>query len=616
MNHACSRKSLTLDTTPSGSSLYIVEQLSKTVTKPTKETDPTSIVEDSEPERAVGGMEEEDDTLEKEAALASPMKGSESREVGKSLIKAKQEPLEPRALARFPGLSIRLISSHFCNTLGTKRMIIQFAPQRNTFFPSSTPTSKSVMAIHPTLLTSAMPTAVAPADAHITHVQLRDLILCLREPGIVNYIHDQGILEHDLHAPPGTPPRIIAAPEFHPNTLAVLRIPDTNNILYATGGQEADLHFSYHTIYGSTLASSSSAASSSASPSSPPRQKRFHPSSTSKLIWQFSKRLENCSINNSVILTNTLGLAYSNESSVEPRVINDRVKTYEKPKRSRIPKIIRTRNLSQRCSTYVYFITALALPKAEGLPFWLPLNALAASFSTAFSADDAKFAVASQEGVVAVWDVRSAKSMKVFQMNKTTGLGPGSSGTGGLWASGAAAAGRSNSAASGWLFEDVHFHGGGAGTLRPPGWSIKFGGGIGGSGREVLAFTEHSNLLHVVDAKTFETEEIVRVPAAKGPAMTPTPLTPSATGTRPSSTRTASESSLASGSRSRPSGLPSVDYVYSQLPGFARRGTRFAGPLTFSTQKDRALRDTQERRVQRAREIVARRLGRRDNGES
>ncbi|KAF8335161.1 hypothetical protein F5887DRAFT_1063413 [Amanita rubescens] len=420
------------------------------------------------------------------------------------------------------------------------------------------------MAIHPTLLTSGKPTAVAAADAHITHVQLRDLILCPREPGIVNYIHDQGIVEHDLHAPPGTPPRIIAAPEFHPNTLAALRIPDTNDILYAAGGQEADLHFSYHT---------------------------------------FSKHLENCSINNSVVLTNSLGLAYSNESSVEPRVIvsnNDfTIKLFDVPLRTTGSK--HTRNLKEVGSLKLTVPvnhtslspdsrTVLSVGDSSevflhhvsgGLPFWLPPNALAASFSTAFSADGAKFAVASQEGVVAVWDVRSTKPMKVFQTNKTTGLGP-------------AAAGWSNSAASGWLFEDVHFHGGGAGTVRPPGWSVrsvKFGGGIGGSGREVLAFTEHSNLMHVVDAKTFETEEIVRVPVARGPALTPAPLTPAATGTRPSSTRTASESSLTSGSRSRPSGLPSVDY------------------------RDRELRDIQERRVQRAREIVARRLGRRDSGD-
>lgn len=40
------------------------------------------------------------------------------------------------------------------------------------------------------------------------------------------------------------------------------------------------------------------------------------------------------------------------------------------------------------------------------------------------------------------------------------------------------------------------------------------------------------------------------------------------------------------------------------------------GPLTFSTQRDRELRDIQERRVQRAREIVARRLGRGDSDDA
>jgi hypothetical protein len=43
--------------------------------------------EDPKPERAIGGMEsEEDDTLEKQAALSSPMKGSEFRQVGKVRI--------------------------------------------------------------------------------------------------------------------------------------------------------------------------------------------------------------------------------------------------------------------------------------------------------------------------------------------------------------------------------------------------------------------------------------------------------------------------------------------------------------------------------------------------
>lgn len=56
----------------------------KTVAK-AKESE-LSIVEDSEPERTIGGMEEEDDTVEKEAALASPMKGSESRRAAKVCI--------------------------------------------------------------------------------------------------------------------------------------------------------------------------------------------------------------------------------------------------------------------------------------------------------------------------------------------------------------------------------------------------------------------------------------------------------------------------------------------------------------------------------------------------
>ena len=44
-----------------------------------------------------------------------------------------------------------------------------------------------------------------PADTLIPHLclssQLRDLIICPREPGLVNYVHDYSIVEHDLYAP-------------------------------------------------------------------------------------------------------------------------------------------------------------------------------------------------------------------------------------------------------------------------------------------------------------------------------------------------------------------------------------------------------------------------------
>ena len=60
--------------------------MSKTITKHQAKEPQDDIVEDSEPECPSGGMREEDDTLEKEAAMSSPMKGSESRKVSKAHI--------------------------------------------------------------------------------------------------------------------------------------------------------------------------------------------------------------------------------------------------------------------------------------------------------------------------------------------------------------------------------------------------------------------------------------------------------------------------------------------------------------------------------------------------
>ena len=123
-------------------------------------------------------------------------------------------------------------------------------------------------------------------------------------------------------------------------------------------------------------------------------------------------------------------------------------------------------------------------------PFDTPTNvhpshgagALPASFCTAFSPSGSKFAVASQEGMVAVWDVRSRKPMKVFTTDRSRAP-PG--GAGGMARSGSRATG----AASGWLYEDswdwtMPGH-------KAPGWgvrNVKFNTGIGG--KEVMTFTE------------------------------------------------------------------------------------------------------------------------------
>ncbi len=102
------------------------------------------------------------------------------------------------------------------------------------------------------------------------------------------------------------------------------------------------------------------------------------------------------------------------------------------------------------------------------------VSSIPASFSSSFSADGSKFAVASQEGVVVVWDVRSTKPLKVFNTDKSRSPSTGRIATG---------------AASGWVYDAPwDWARGGA---RAPGWgvrSVKFS--PPGVGREVMTFTE------------------------------------------------------------------------------------------------------------------------------
>lgn len=109
----------------------------------------------------------------------------------------------------------------------------------------------------------------------------------------------------------------------------------------------------------------------------------------------------------------------------------------------------------------------LMLPPPDSSPILYP-SSLAASFSTAFSSDGMKFAVASQEGVIAVWDVRSTKPIKVIQTDKSRGI----------------------SSDDGYLSDDPTDWT--RGRSKAPGFSVrnvKFGGG-GVSGKEVMVFTE------------------------------------------------------------------------------------------------------------------------------
>ena len=76
-----------------------------------------------------------------------------------------------------------------------------------------------------------------------------------------------------------------------------------------------------------------------------------------------------------------------------------------------------------------------------------PLQAPAHSANRSVSPSSSKFAVATHEGMVAVWDVRSRQPMKMFTTDRNRAP-PG--GAGGMARSG----NRATGAASGWLYKD------------------------------------------------------------------------------------------------------------------------------------------------------------------
>lgn len=111
-----------------------------------------------------------------------------------------------------------------------------------------------------------------------------------------------------------------------------------------------------------------------------------------------------------------------------------------------------------------------------------------ACFTTAWSTDGMRFAVASQEGLIRLWDIRSKEAIAGWE------TGPKCTGEGGAMSADAQRA---------WF----DFSGG-----APP-WGIrtlKFARNA--SGRELLVFTEHISRVHVIDADTFLTHDILRIP--------------------------------------------------------------------------------------------------------
>lgn len=371
------------------------------------------------------------------------------------------------------------------------------------------------------LLQSPAPSAVAPARVTIGHVQLRDVLICPHEKGVVTYPHDGTIIEHDIYAS-SAPHRPLAELGFIPNSLSSLTLPDSGDTLLAAGGQEAELYLSLFSPSSQTCGQDGAA----------PRPRQGFGSK----LWESKYTIKHGSINNSVLLT-SLSLTGAHQSSAEPRVIvsnNDKTvkffdiavrREWEDRAASRLVDAGQLRldvpvnhssispdGRTLLCvgdSSEIYLhrisggahitvsplVTLSLAPYMQSIPYGSMSHSstisIPASFSSAFSADGSKFAVASQEGVVAVWDVRSTKPLKVIQTDKSR---PSRSST-------------SNLGPMGWLYDNPWD------WSRAPGWgarSVKFS--PASVGREILTFTEHTSLLHIVDARTFETEEVIRVP--------------------------------------------------------------------------------------------------------
>ncbi|WVQ98832.1 hypothetical protein IAU59_005963 [Kwoniella sp. CBS 9459] len=164
-----------------------------------------------------------------------------------------------------------------------------------------------------------------------------------------------------------------------------------------------------------------------------------------------------------------------------------------------------------------------------------------AGFSTAWSKDGRKFAVASQDGQVTVWDHRSSKPLAIFHTNASKAQDPESaeapSFTEDISASRLSSSPSSSiSSGSGWnlVGPDTNTM-----TLRDP---ITGSPSIGtstsgreaarvvkfspeGSSRDLMVFSEENSNIHIIDAQTFQSHLVIPVPHVPSGTADPDALT-------------------------------------------------------------------------------------------
>ncbi|KAF8589197.1 hypothetical protein K439DRAFT_1658035 [Ramaria rubella] len=100
-------------------------------------------------------------------------------------------------------------------------------------------------------------TAAALAYPTVTHLQLRNLLACPQRRGFVYYPSDNYIVEHDILTPLASP-RVVIELGFRPTCFAATAVqspaPSPTNanaspcIIFAAGGAESQLHISIHSV--------------------------------------------------------------------------------------------------------------------------------------------------------------------------------------------------------------------------------------------------------------------------------------------------------------------------------------------------------------------------------
>ncbi|WVW83001.1 hypothetical protein I302_105017 [Kwoniella bestiolae CBS 10118] len=145
-----------------------------------------------------------------------------------------------------------------------------------------------------------------------------------------------------------------------------------------------------------------------------------------------------------------------------------------------------------------------------------------AGFSTAWSKDGRKFAVASQDGQVTVWDHRSSKPLAIFHTSdNATSLSEQPSFVNDISASHLSSSPSSSTSSGGWNVvgpEGIVLRDPITGTPRT-GTStsgkeaarvVKFS--PEGSNRDLMVFSEENSNIHLIDAQTFHTHVVIPVP--------------------------------------------------------------------------------------------------------